>query len=278
MSNLATRVLVAVIAIPVILAASYFGGPYFFLFTTALIIISTNEFYFLAKKRNLDPSAVPGIALAGVLNAIAYSFGLEALLEVLILIVALVLLYELSKKRTEGVAGTFENVGSTLAGIVYIGLFGSMLTVIRQRYGLETIFPDEKSAGLFVAAVFVTIWICDSAAYFVGISVGKHKMSKFVSPNKTWEGAAAGFVFAVATAMTAKYVFLHSLSLSLALGTGIVVGVIGQAGDFVESMFKRDAGVKDSSDMIPGHGGVFDRFDSLLFSAPFIYLMLKHLE
>ncbi len=278
MSNLATRVLVAVIAIPVILAASYFGGPYFFLFTTALIIISTNEFYFLAKKRNLDPSAVPGIASAGVLNAIAYSFGLEALLEVLILIVALVLLYELSKKRTEGVAGTFENVGSTLAGIVYIGLFGSMLTVIRQRYGLETIFPDEKSAGLFVAAVFVTIWICDSAAYFVGISVGKHKMSKFVSPNKTWEGAAAGFVFAVATAMTAKYVFLHSLSLSLALGTGIVVGVIGQAGDFVESMFKRDAGVKDSSDMIPGHGGVFDRFDSLLFSAPFIYLMLKHLE
>lgn len=278
MSNLATRVLVAVIAIPLILAASYFGGPYFFLFTTALIIVSTNEFYFLAKKRNLAPSAVLGIASAGVLNAIAFSSGLNLLLEVLILIIALVLLSELSKKRTEGVVGTFENVGSTLAGIVYIGLFGSMLTIIRQRYGLETIFPDEKSAGLFVVTILATIWICDSAAYFVGISVGKHKMSKFVSPNKTWEGAAAGFVFAVATAMAAKYLLLHSLSPRLALGTGVVVGIIGQAGDFVESMFKRDAGVKDSSEMIPGHGGVFDRFDSLLFSAPFIYLMLKHFK
>ncbi len=130
---------------------------------------------------------------------------------------------------------------------------------------------------MFIISILVTIWVCDSAAYFVGKSIGKHKMSKLVSPNKTWEGAIAGFMFAVAIAVASKYLVLPNLSIKMALGTGVIVGTIGQAGDFVESLFKRDAGVKDSSHLIPGHGGVFDRFDSLLFSAPFIYLMLKYL-
>ncbi|HUI28569.1 MAG TPA: phosphatidate cytidylyltransferase [Candidatus Acidoferrales bacterium] len=278
MSNLTTRVLVAVIAIPLIVAASYLGGTYFFLFTTALIVISTNEFYSLAKKKNLEPLAPLGIILAGVVNAIAYAFGLGLAVEFMVLMIAIVLLYELSRKRTDGVKGTFENVGSTLTGIFYIGFFGAILTTIRQRYGIENVFPDDRDAGLYVITIFATIWICDSAAYFVGKSAGKHKMSKFVSPNKTWEGAIAGFVFATATPAAAHFSVLRHLDMRLALGTGIIVGILGQAGDFVESLFKRDAGAKDSSEMIPGHGGVLDRFDSLLFSAPFIYLMLKHFQ
>ncbi len=276
MSNLAMRVLAAVVAIPLIAAACYFGGPYFFLFTTALIVLSANEFYNLANSKNLNPSAVFGITSAGVLNALVYSSGLTAAFDFLILIIPLALLSELFRKRTDKVSGTFENVGSTLVGIFYIGLFGSMLTAIRQRFGLEKVFPLEKDAGLFIIAILATIWICDSAAYFVGKSLGKHKMSKFISPNKTWEGAIAGFAFALATAIAAKYLVLPDLSLRLSVGMGIIIGVFGQAGDFVESMFKRDAGVKDSSTLIPGHGGVFDRFDSLLFSAPFIYLLLEH--
>lgn len=278
MSNLAVRVLVAVIAIPLIVAACYLGGPYFFFFTTALIVFSTNEFYTLAKTKNFEPSAAFGITAAGILNAVAYSSGMEVALDFLLLIIALALLSELFKKRTDKVMGTFENVGSTLTGIVYVGFFGAALTATRQRFGIENIFPDEREAGLFVIAIFATIWICDSAAYFVGKPLGKHKMSKFVSPNKSWEGAIAGFIFALATAAAAKYLALPHLSLRLAAGMGIIVGTFGQAGDFVESMFKRDAGAKDSSTLIPGHGGVFDRFDSLLFSAPFIYLMLKHLR
>jgi phosphatidate cytidylyltransferase len=278
MSNLVTRVLVAVVGIPLIVAAAYFGGVYFFLFTTILIVISTNEFFFLAKGKNFDPSAKLGILSAGFMNAVAYSSGFEKVLELLALIVPLVLLAELVRKRTDGVKGTFENVGVTLTGVVYIGFFGSLFTIIRQRYGIQNIFPDERNAGLYVITIFATIWICDSAAYFVGRAMGKHKMSRFVSPNKSWEGAAAGFVFAVATSLAAKFLVLHNLDIRLALGTGIVVGTLGQAGDFVESMFKREAGVKDSSDMIPGHGGVLDRFDSFLFSAPFIYLMLRYLR
>ncbi|MCL5267751.1 MAG: phosphatidate cytidylyltransferase [Bacteroidetes bacterium] len=277
MSNLTARVLVAVVAIPLIVIACYLGGPYFFLFTTAIIIFAVNEFYYLARSKNIEPSAVVGVVSAGMLNAIVYSSGIAAAFDLLILIIAFVLLWELSRRRAEKVTGTFENAGTTLAGIVYVGLFGSMLTAIRERLGLQSVLPNDKDAGLFIIAILASIWICDSAAYFVGRAFGKHKMSRFVSPNKTWEGGVAGFIFAVATAVTAKYIAIPDLSLKIAVLMGVIVGVLGQAGDFVESMFKRDAGVKDSSNLIPGHGGIFDRFDSLLFSAPFIYLMLKHL-
>ncbi|MGO9481482.1 MAG: phosphatidate cytidylyltransferase [Candidatus Kryptoniota bacterium] len=276
MSNLTIRILVAVVAIPLIAGACYFGGPYFFLFTTAVIVISTNEFYLLAKTKNIEASAYLGITLSGVLNAIVYSSGLNNAFDFLVVIIAFVLLSELSRKRTDKVSSVFENVGTTLTGIVYIGLFGAILTAIRQRLGLGRVFPDGKDAGVFLIAVLASIWICDSAAYFVGKAIGRHKMSKFVSPNKSWEGAFAGFVFAIATSAAAKYLVLPELSLRLMLGTGAIIGIFGQAGDFVESLFKRDAGAKDSSSLIPGHGGVLDRFDSLLFSAPFIYLLLRH--
>ncbi len=274
MSNLTVRVLVAVVAGPLIIAACYYGGAYFFLFTTALIVISTNEFYAMARAKNIEPAAVLGIISAGIINAIVYSRGLNLAFIFLIAVLVIVLLSELGKNRTTGVSGVFANVGTTITGIVYIGLFGALLTVVRQRVGLEKIFRDDREAGLFIIAILATIWICDSAAYFVGKSVGKHKMSKFVSPNKTWEGAIAGFVFAIATSAGARFTLLPHIDVRIAIGMGFIVGTFGQAGDFVESLFKRDSGVKDSSGIIPGHGGVFDRFDSLLFSAPIIYLML----
>ncbi len=275
MSNLTVRVLVAVIAIPLIVAACYFGGTYFFLFTTALVVISANEFYLLAKSKGIDPSAVLGITSAGMVNAIVYSSGIVLAIDFLIIMLLVAMLAELAKKRTEGVSGVFANVGTTFTGIIYIGLFGSALTAIRQRVGIENVFPGDTDAGLFMIAVLATIWICDSAAYFVGMSMGKHKMSKFVSPNKTWEGAIAGLVFAIAAAAVARFLVLPQFPLKVAIAMGVIVGIFGQAGDFVESMFKRDAGAKDSSGIIPGHGGVLDRFDSLIFSAPLIYLLLK---
>lgn len=278
MSNLTTRVLVAVVAIPLIVAACYFGGFFFFAFTTVIIVLSVNEFYSMASTRGLEMSPVIGITGAGVLNAIVYSSTMEAAFEFLIIFIVLVLLSELARKRTDKVSGTFESVGGTIAGVAYIGLFGAMLTALRLRVGIEHVLPTDRAAGYYLILILATIWICDSAAYFVGKPFGKHKMSRFVSPNKSWEGAAAGLIFAVITVVVGKFVFLHWLSIPVALGTGFVVGIFGQAGDFVESLFKRDAGVKDSSDMIPGHGGVFDRFDSLIFSAPLIYLMLKHVQ
>lgn len=278
MSNLTVRVLVAVVGIPLVVAACYFGDWYFFLFTSALIIVASNEFYLMARSKHIEPAAVVGITSAGVVNAIMYSTGMSAAIDFFIVVIVFVMLSELAKKRTEGVSGVFANVGTTITGIVYFGFFGSLLTALRQGVGIQGVFRNYEEGGLFIISILATIWICDSAAYFVGTAAGKHKMSKFVSPNKSWEGAIAGFVFAIAAAAGARYAALPHMNMKIMLAMGVIVGTIGQAGDFVESLFKRDAGVKDSSNIIPGHGGVFDRFDSLLFSVPVIYLMLKYFK
>jgi phosphatidate cytidylyltransferase len=125
-----------------------------------------------------------------------------------------------------------------------------------------------------IIAIFASIWVCDSAAYFIGSAVGKHKLFPRVSPNKSWEGAIAGFIFAVITLIAAHTLLLDEISMVDAVIIGIIVGVFGQFGDLIESLVKRDAGVKDSSSIIPGHGGIFDRFDSILFSAPCIFLYI----
>jgi phosphatidate cytidylyltransferase len=145
----------------------------------------------------------------------------------------------------------------------------------------STSFADEgqlqtitRWGGYTVISVFATIWICDTAAYFVGVSIGRHKLFESVSPKKSWEGAIAGFVFAELTMIAARALVLDYLSLGNALVLGAIVGIFGQVGDLVQSRFKRDSGVKDSSSIIPGHGGVYDRFDSLVFVAPFVYLYI----
>jgi phosphatidate cytidylyltransferase len=110
----------------------------------------------------------------------------------------------------------------------------------------------------------------------VGSAMGKHKLFPRVSPQKSWEGAAAGLVFAILSALAAKYLVLEFLPAASAIVIGAIVGTIGQLGDLTESLMKRDAGVKDSSTLIPGHGGAFDRFDSVLLVAPCVYLYLDY--
>ena len=115
-----------------------------------------------------------------------------------------------------------------------------------------------------------------SAAFFGGTALGRHKLFPRVSPNKSWEGAIFGFLFAVITLILLKPVILNFLNWTNILVIGAIIGVVGQIGDLIESLIKRDAGVKDSSKLIPGHGGIFDRFDSILFTAPVVLLYLKY--
>ena len=138
--------------------------------------------------------------------------------------------------------------------------FSSILPEIGQA-AIDHVY---RWGGYTVISIFVMIWICDSAAYYAGSAFGKHKLFPRVSPNKSWEGTFFGFIFAVITAVAAKYIVLDYLPLGSAVIIGVIVGSVGQLGDLIESLLKRDAGVKDSSQFIPGHGGVLDRFDSLL--------------
>ena len=180
----------------------------------------------------------------------------------------------------------------TVLGVCYVSLFLGSLIGLRELF-VPGDFPVtryfdvigvnippavgatiDRWGGMTVATVFASIWLCDSAAYFAGLGFGKHKLMERVSPNKTWEGAIAGFVIAVASFMVAKVMLLEYMTMSSAVICGCIVGVFGQIGDMVESLIKRDVGVKDSSTLIPGHGGMLDRFDSLIFVSPLIYLYL----
>jgi phosphatidate cytidylyltransferase len=212
----------------------------------------------------------------------------QYLLILALLAVPLVLAVELFRNR----GSALLNVAVTVFGALYVSFFFGSLIGIRELFIPEdfpvwahfpvTGFPLEDEitstvyrwGGYTVLVLFASVWFCDSAAYFAGRAFGRHKLFERVSPNKTWEGAVAGFLFAIAAFILGKSVLLPYLTVLQAAVCGAIVGLFGQIGDLAESLLKRDAGVKDSSTLIPGHGGVLDRFDSVLFAAPLCYFYL----
>jgi len=165
------------------------------------------------------------------------------------------------------------NLAATILGLFYVPFLLGFLIFIRN-------IPDVSGfsnhlGGKLIILVFLCIWVCDSAAYIAGSRLGKHKLFPRVSPNKSIEGTLFGFVFAVFTAWLSQITFLQDVALPHVLMIGVVCGSVGQLSDLVESMFKRDANVKDSSSLIPGHGGVLDRFDSQMLVAPVVFGYLQ---
>lgn len=293
MSNLAQRVLVGVVAIPIILVLCLAGGPYFFGFVAIVSAVALREFYGLAAAKGAKPLLVPGTVAGFVINLSFFvQWPMQPSLLVVTLIAAVVLFSLWELFRNDG--SPLLNLSATFLGLLYVSLLFGTLIGIRQLF-VPGVVPLERIlelgaipaastntaqihrwGGYLVISVLVMIWICDSAAFHVGAPLGKHKLFPRVSPHKSWEGAIAGFVFAIAAAIVAKYLVLNFLPLRSAIVIGAIVGTIGQLGDLVESLFKRDAGVKDSSALIPGHGGALDRFDSILLVSPCVYLYLHY--
>jgi len=146
-------------------------------------------------------------------------------------------------------------------GIVYICLYLSFLVTIR----------NSTDGLLWVFFILLVLWMGDTGAYIVGSMIGRIKLYPAVSPNKTIEGALAGFVFSLATGLAFRAVFLPTISMNHCILLTAGISLIGQLGDLCESVFKRERGLKDSGTILPGHGGILDRIDSLLFAAPFLY-------
>lgn len=269
MSNLSTRVIVALFAIPLIIILSIAGKVPFLIFVFFIGLVSFFEFSNILKRRRFFPNQLIGglSVFAVILNSYIKFIEFEFLF---LIIVAFLLLIELFRNKDSAIG----NIGASLIGIFYIGFFSSSLVKIREFYS-ETLFNYDQG-GYLIISILASIWICDSAAYFIGSAFGNHKIFPRISPNKSWEGTIAGFIFSVITMIVAKFLLFDLVSIGNAVVVGMIIGVFGQAGDFVESMIKRDANVKDSSSLIPGHGGIFDRFDSLIFSAPLIYIYLYY--
>ncbi len=204
------------------------------------------------------------IAYLGLWWAYIYLIDERILINLLMIItigVDLMLLYYLFSK-TKKIRWNYQKF---ITGLFYIGGGCIFLTMIPYK--------DNEFAKLLIMGIFVLIWINDSFAYLVGKSIGRTKLFTRVSPKKTVEGVIGGFVFTlIGTYFLAKYEPILSLNQWLILA--VVVVFFGTLGDLVESKLKRDAGVKDSGAILPGHGGLLDRLDSLIFAAPFAYLTL----
>ena len=303
MNNLTQRILTAIVAIPLILLICIVGGIYFFGFVAIASAVALYEFYGLAKAKGANPQVAIGLFSGFLVNISFYQTKLQAIVAgmflgqgisisfpsqgqllfiILLITVAVMSMVELFRNK----GSALMNLATTLFGVLYVSLFFGTFIGLREVFTLHdpvvsryfvttlgTMDGDQiyRFGGYTVISIFAIIWICDSAAFHFGMSIGKHKLFPRVSPNKSWEGAIFGFIFAVASAVAARYLVLDYLSVGSAIIVGVIVGIFGQLGDLIESLLKRDAGVKDSSNLIPGHGGAFDRFDSLLLVAPLVY-------
>jgi phosphatidate cytidylyltransferase len=245
------------------------GGYYFLAFVILISVTAYYEFIILCKKKEINANLWLGsiIILFLVINQFNHFIDFYALI-----IISSLLLLILELFRNKGSA--IFNLGTSYLGIFYIGLFSTTLLALREFY--PNIDGLYERGGYLIIAMLASIWLGDSAAYYGGTAIGKHKLFPKVSPNKSWEGAFFGFIFSIGAMILSKLIVLDFLSWNNIIVIGIIIGIVGQLGDLGESLLKRDAGVKDSSNIIPGHGGVFDRFDSLLFVAPTVWFYLRY--
>lgn len=273
MSELVKRIIIAIIGIPLIFFVVLSNGIYFFLFIIIISSIALYEFYNIAKNKQQKPSAVIGIVFNLILLFLFYD-SLELKLfdnltqniaALLIISIVLTLLQQLFSKQTN----IYENFGTTFGGILYITI--PMYILLFFKYGLNISYINNS---YFILCILCTIWVCDISAFFIGKKIGKRKLLERVSPKKTIAGAVSGFIASVIFFLIAVRCVIPELSFLHSLFLGIIIGTVGQLGDLIESKFKRDAKVKDSSNIIPGHGGILDRFDSLIYTIPIVFIYL----
>jgi len=276
MSNLVTRLLSALVAVPLLIYLFHKGGTAFIVLIELVILIGITEYYNMVNARVLSPQRFIGTAGALVLGLVATSgeMGLMGMWFTVIAILILVL-----RLRSLDLDNAITGMATTLFGVVYMGWLLSHAMLLRfPRFAIDT--PDL--GFFFIIMAIAATFMADAGAYFTGRAYGQIKLSPLISPNKTKEGALGGIIGGTLGVVLCKLAFdwfifdqptgmplIHCLL----LGPLLVGATI--AGDLAESMMKRDAKIKDSGNIIPGHGGIMDRLDSILFALPVVYYYLK---
>jgi phosphatidate cytidylyltransferase len=286
-SELTRRVVVGVIAAPIGIAVVLYGGAALAGLLAIISAIGAWEFFRIARATGLTPMEDVGIPLAGLVPLFVHARYLRLYeLPLSGMAVAVLAAFALTI-FTRGVAGKpLGAAASTVFGVLYTGGMLSFGYAIRYHdYVIETSRVSlggvaVAAGGLLLLLPLLLTWASDIGAFFVGRAFGKRKLMPSVSPGKTIAGAVGALVVTalVAWAYT-RYVLTPATQLAFVRGGAIVFGLLisvaAQVGDLAESLIKREAGMKDSSHLIPGHGGVLDRFDSLLFVLPVAYVLLN---
>lgn len=268
-TNLTQRVAVGAVFGPLVLGVFWVGGLALLIVLCVLVGGGAWEFYRMQQKKGLQPWVIPGVAASLFWCIAVYLYGVGALVVPLTILLALIIV------TGSGYGGRlFSDAESTLMGILYVGVLASFAYQVRSASfdGVTT-----KETAVFGILILAAIWISDIAGYFSGRAFGRRHPFPDISPGKTVAGYVGGILGSVGLILFAS-TQLGFLSMWNGVGLGLVVGIGAPIGDLVESMIKRDAGVKDASAVIPGHGGILDRFDSFLFVFPLVYVYLSILQ
>jgi phosphatidate cytidylyltransferase len=272
------RILTALVLAPVFLWVLYLGNVPFLAFMFILIVLALWEFNGIAEEGGYATQGAVGVAAgAGVALAMVFP-GIRPTVPFVsqapafaVMLALLLLVFREMARKDKGLS--MLRLAMSLTGILLIVWPLGYFALLRELRGTNGTLMN----GGFLAAVFlvVLIWTQDTAAYFVGIAFGKHRLAPAISPKKSWEGAVGGLLAGVLLSLALRELFMKDF-----FGRGEIVclaavlGVLAQVSDLTESLIKRCFGVKDSSALLPGHGGVLDRFDSFLLTAPFLYFYL----
>ena len=272
-SNMVRRVAFAVVAIPAALAIVWLGGWWLTGLVALVAVLGAHEVYRFALQKGTRPFTWLGMGVAALVPAVVWLVigpeQFDAVRYIPYAPLALLALLTIALASRDPDHHPLGAVAITWFGVAYAAVMPSFLIVLRHGGG----FGERSWAGVWLTFFpLVLVWGCDTAAMFAGKFLGGPKLAPVVSPGKTWSGTIVGALVAVALAPAYYAVALRPFGVLLelwqVLGFGLIVGVVGQVGDLAESLLKREAGMKDSSDLIPGHGGVLDRFDSLYFVLP----------
>ena len=266
------RVISAAVLIPAIISAIWFA-PYwlFTLLFGSVILLAVYEFYKVVKYTDVRPFVAIGLIITAIFITYAYfsshpgltgSVNILPLLGAAVSLTAYIVFFLHRFKERPGVATVMRWLW-TVVGIIYVGWLGSHFVLLRGVDGWD------MGRRWVLLALFAT-FAADTLAYFVGRAWGKHKMAPSISPGKTWEGAAGGFAGGLGATVLLAYILGIDIGWKLIL-LGCLIPVFAVLGDLFESKFKRSTGVKDAGSIIPGHGGILDRLDSILFVVVVVY-------
>lgn len=266
--NLIQRVIVAAAGIALIAFVTHIGFVPFMLLVMCISVLGVWEFYSLVGNMGFRPQKIFGVLVSILLitmfffngSALGFDETRPVILSMLICLLIIAPFFtSMFRKNLEHIV--VDNA-LTVFGVLYVAWTLGHFVLLRQRV------PDGEALVFFV---FVVVWMLDTGAYAVGMRYGKHKIVPKISPHKSWGGSIAGFVCAVGTALVYREMFLLSIPRRDAVLLGCIIGIIAQLSDFAESVIKRNAGKKDSGTLLPGHGGILDRFDSFIFVVPVVY-------
>ena len=290
MKNVLTRSISGVFLILIVVSSVWFNSLSNFLLFLFILIFGLKEFYRFSKSDGYYPNNKLGITTGIIIYTLSYlTAGQVIPTQFLVLILPLLIfipIVELYRQKKTPI----QNISITVLGLIYVALPLSLIHFITLSPNIsgnsDIINALAKSSpfnsqpidiyynSMIIIGYFIIQWVSDTGAFVFGVSFGKHRLFERISPKKSWEGAIGGFITTVGAAFLAHWIF-NDLALVHWIVISLIITFFGIYGDLIESLYKRSVNVKDSGNIMPGHGGILDRFDSTLIALPMVYFYLQ---